>query len=119
LAVAATKPETGESIRAQIRDKALASGFDAVGFAPAELSDTNRQNLAEYLRRGYHGDMGWLAGKADRRGDPRVLWPEARSVVALGISYAPGDDPLANLSRPGTGNISVYARGRDYHEVVK
>jgi len=123
LAVAATQDETGESvraqIRAQIRDRALAAGFDAVGFAPAELSGTNRENLAEYLRRGYHGDMGWLAGKAERRSDPQVLWPEARSVVALGISYAPGDDPLANLSRPDTGNISVYARGRDYHEVVK
>ena len=75
--------------------------------------------MAEYLRRGYHGDMGWLVGKAERRGDPRVLWPAARSVVALGVSYAPGGDPLANLSQPETGNISVYARGRDYHEVLK
>ena len=94
-------------------------GFDAIGFAPAELSDANRQNFTEYLRRGYHGDMGWLAGKVDRRGDPQVLWPDARSVVALGISYAPADNPLANLSRPETGNISIYARGRDYHEVLK
>lgn len=119
MAVAATQPPSTERIRAEIRDKALAAGFDAVGFAPAELADTNRQNLAEYLRRGYHGDMGWLAGKADRRGDPQALWPDARSVVALGISYAPEGDPLANLARPETGNISVYAKGRDYHEVVK
>ena len=97
----------------------MASGFDAVGFAAAALSDANRRDLAEYLARGYHGDMGWLAGKAERRGDPRVLWPAARSVVALGISYAPADDPLANLSRSATGNISVYARGRDYHDVLK
>ena len=119
MAVAATRLPSPVSIRADIRERALASGFDAVGFAPAELADTNRRNLAEYLRRGYHGDMGWLAGKAERRGDPRTLWPDARSVVALGISYAPAADPLANLSQPGTGNISVYARGRDYHEVVK
>jgi epoxyqueuosine reductase len=118
VAVAATQDDTGD-IRADIRDKALGAGFDAVGFAPAELSDANRQNLAEYLRLGYHGDMSWLAGKAARRGDPRILWPEARSVVALGISYAPEGDPLANLAQPGTGNISVYARGRDYHEVLK
>ena len=115
MAVAATQSATRE----RIRDHALASGFTAVGFAPAELSDANRDNLAEYLRRGYHGDMGWLVGKAERRGDPRILWPQARSVVALGISYAPDGDPLANLSRPATGNISVYARGRDYHEVLK
>ncbi|NNE83828.1 MAG: tRNA epoxyqueuosine(34) reductase QueG [Alphaproteobacteria bacterium] len=115
MAVAAPQPST----RDHIRDRALAAGFSAVGFAPAALSDTNRDNLAEYLRRGYHGDMGWLVGKAERRGDPRVLWPEARSVVALGISYAPDGDPLENLSRPETGNISVYARGRDYHEVMK
>lgn len=119
MAVAATQLPSAESIRAEIRDKALASRFDAVGFAPAKLSDADRRNFAEYLRRGYHGDMGWLAGKAERRGDPRVLWPEAHSVVALGISYAPEGDPLANLSRPETGNISVYARGRDYHEVLK
>ncbi len=119
MAVAATEIASPGDARGQIRERALASGFDAVGFAPAELSETNRQNLAEYLSRGYHGDMGWLVGKAERRGDPCVLWPEARSVVALGISYVPADDPLANLSQPETGNISVYARGRDYHEVVK
>ncbi|MCZ6586971.1 MAG: tRNA epoxyqueuosine(34) reductase QueG [Alphaproteobacteria bacterium] len=119
MAVAAIEAPTADNGRALIRDRALAMGFDVVGFAAAALSDANRQNLAEYLRRGYHGDMGWLAGKAERRGDPRVLWPDARSVIALGISYAPEDDPLSNLSRPGTANISVYARGRDYHEVLK
>ncbi|NKB49416.1 MAG: tRNA epoxyqueuosine(34) reductase QueG [Alphaproteobacteria bacterium] len=119
MTVAAPEPIARDDIRGQIRERALAVGFSAVGFAPAALSDANRENLAEYLRRGYHGDMGWLVGKAERRGDPRVLWPEARSVVALGISYAPEDDPLDNLSRAATGNISVYARGRDYHEVLK
>ena len=119
LAVAATQKQTREGVRAEIRDKALASGFDAVGFAPAALSDADRQNLAEYLQRGYHGDMGWLADKAARRGDPRVLWADARSVVVLGMSYAPADDPLAKLARSDTGNISAYAQGRDYHEVVK
>jgi epoxyqueuosine reductase len=83
------------------------------------LSDDDRRNLAEFLRRGYHGDMGWLVDKADRRGDPRKLWAEARSVVVLGLSYAPDADSLVNLSRRDTGNISVYAQGRDYHEVVK
>jgi epoxyqueuosine reductase len=63
--------------------------------------------------------MGWMAARAAERGDPRTLWPEARSVVCLGLSYAPAGDPLATLDRPDRGNVSVYARGRDYHAVVK
>ncbi len=105
--------------KAAIRDQALELGFDAVGFAPAALSDRARQDLADYLARGYHGDMGWLADKAARRGDPKALWPDARSVVVLAMSYGPGADPLALLERTERGSISVYARGRDYHEVLK
>ncbi len=63
--------------------------------------------------------MGWLAAHADRRAHPRALWSEARSVIALGLSYAPGDDPLSTLQQPDRGSISVYARNRDYHDVVK
>jgi epoxyqueuosine reductase len=63
--------------------------------------------------------MAWLADRAEQRGDPQALWPEARSVIALGLSYAPEADPLDNLAHPERGNISVYARNRDYHDVVK
>ncbi len=63
--------------------------------------------------------MTWMAEKAERRGDPRALWPQARSIVMLGINYGPDDDPLAILKYPTRGGISVYARGDDYHEVVK
>ncbi|MBI4184138.1 MAG: tRNA epoxyqueuosine(34) reductase QueG [Proteobacteria bacterium] len=107
------------SPRARIRERALALGFDAVGFAPARLGAEARNHLAEFLSRGFHGDMGWLAAKADRRGDPQVLWSEARSIVALGLSYAPGGDPLRLLAQPRRGLISVYAQGRDYHDVLK
>jgi epoxyqueuosine reductase len=108
-----------DTARAQIREHALALGFDAVGFTTPELSATARQSLADYLARGYHGDMGWLVEKADRRGDPKVLWPEARSVVVLGMNYAPHENPLDATSRREEGAVSVYARGRDYHDVVK
>ena len=104
---------------ALIRDKALALGFDAVGFAPASLAPDTQRRLADFLGAGMHGSMGWMADRAEQRADPRALWPEARSVVALGVSYAPDLDPLATLARPEWGNISVYARGRDYHDVVK
>ena len=75
--------------------------------------------LREFLTAGRHGGMGWLASRADERADPRMLWPEAVSVVSLGLSYAPQGDALASVGAPGIGNISVYARGRDYHDVVK
>ncbi len=102
-----------------IRDKALALGFDAVGFAAAELGPEVRARLAAFLQAGQHGQMGWMADRADQRAHPRALWAEARSVIALGLSYAPEEDPLANLAAPSVGNISVYARNRDYHDVVK
>jgi epoxyqueuosine reductase len=63
--------------------------------------------------------MGWMADKADRRAGPTALWPEAKSVIALGMNYAPGEDPLALADRPERGVISVYARNRDYHDIVK
>jgi epoxyqueuosine reductase len=105
--------------RERIRDRALALGFDAVGFAPASLGDEARERLADFLAQGLHGDMGWMLEKADRRGDPQVLWPEARTVIALGMSYAPHEDPRGLLEHPDRGIVSVYARGRDYHDVVK
>ena len=108
-----------DPIREAIRDQALASGFDAVGFAEAHLDVEARAGLGEFIARGYHGDMGWLAGTAARRGDPRALWPEARTVVVLGVNYAPEDDPLALAQRRDRGVVSVYARGRDYHDTLK
>jgi epoxyqueuosine reductase len=102
-----------------IRARALELGFDAVGFAPAALGGEVRARLRAFLAAGQHGDMGWLADRAGQRGDPAALWPEARSVIALGLSYAPGFDALETLARPDRGAISVYARNRDYHDVLK
>ncbi len=111
--------ETPQAIKAAIRQEALALGFDAVGFAPPQLAAEARAHLAEYLALGYHGDMGWLADREAARGAPDALWPEVRSVVVLGLNYAPEGDPLALLEARGHGNVSVYARGRDYHDLVK
>jgi len=108
-----------DPIREAIRDRALSSGFDAVGFAEARLGAEARAGLSEFIARGYHGDMGWLASGAERRGDPRALWPEARTLVVLGVNYAPEDDPTALLGHPDRGVFSVYARGRDYHDTLK
>ncbi len=94
------------AIREAIRAEALAMGFDAVGFAEARLAAAARTGLGEFLARGYHGDMGWLADTAARRGDPQVLWAEARTIVVLGMNYG-GD--IADTS-PDRGVVSVYAQ---------
>jgi epoxyqueuosine reductase len=102
-----------------IRDRALALGFDAVGFCRAELGPEARERLAAFLAAGQHGDMGWLAQRTEQRSHPQALWPAARSVIALGLSYAPEDDPFATLALKDRGSISVYARNRDYHDIAK
>src|ERR1700724_4076142 len=106
-------------IREAIRDRALACGFDAVGCAEAHLDAEARPGLGEFIARAYYGDMGWLADTAARRGDPRVLWPEARTVIVLGVNYAPEADPLSLLGAQDCGVVSVYAQGRDYHDTLK
>src|SRR5262249_1510684 len=108
-----------DPVREAIRDQALSSGFDVVGFAEARLDAEAREGLREFIARGYHGAMGWFAGTEAGRGDPRVLWPEARTVVVLGINYAPQQDPLAAHVLRGCGAVSVYAQGRDYHDTFK
>jgi epoxyqueuosine reductase len=75
--------------------------------------------LAAFVGTGRHGQMGWMAERMEWRGDPAALWPAARSVVMLAESYAPLHDPLAVLDQPDRGAISVYAQGRDYHDLVK
>jgi epoxyqueuosine reductase len=75
--------------------------------------------LAEAVAAGHHGSMEWMAETAGRRGDPRALWPEVRSIIMLGMNYAPERDPLESLARGDRGTISVYAQNRDYHDVVK
>lgn len=102
----------------RIRDKALALGFDAIGFCPAHLGPEVRARLADFLASGQHGSMGWLAERTAERAQPTALWPQARSVVCLGVSYAPETDPRIPLP-PDRGTISVYARHRDYHDMIK
>ena len=77
------------------------------------------ERLREFLDLGAHGDMAWMAANAERRADPRVLWPDVRSIVMLGLNYGPDSDPLAVLKDRVRGGISVYARGDDYHELIK
>jgi len=90
-----------------------------VGFAPAALPPAVGERLRAFLAAGYHGSMGWLADRADQRASPSALWPQARSAIVVAMSYTPAEDPLATLAQPDRGTISVYARNRDYHDVIK
>jgi len=107
-----------DPLRAAIRAEARALGFDTVGFARPAIGDAGTK-LDAFLEAGWHGTMGWMERNAERRRDPHAIWPEARSVVLVGTNYAPKDDPLALLAHKDRGNISVYARSRDYHDVMK
>ena len=109
----------GVDARAVIEAEARALGFDAFGVARAAAPPGARDGLSAFLSAGHHGTMTWLEERREQRADPRALWPEAASVIALGMSYAPDMDPMARLAARETGVISVYALGDDYHDVVK
>ncbi|WP_375427840.1 tRNA epoxyqueuosine(34) reductase QueG [uncultured Sphingomonas sp.] len=94
-------------------------GFAACGIAPADAAPRSGERLREWLAEGRHGDMIWMEERAHHRESPAALWPEVRSVIALGMSYAPAADPLALAEEGDRGRISVYAQGGDYHDVVK
>ncbi len=94
-------------------------GFVAVGFAPAVDDPARGERLDAWLAAGFHGEMAWMADRADVRRGPESMWPEARSVIALGMSYAPAGDPMALAAAPERARISVYAQGADYHDVMK
>ncbi len=106
-------------IQQDLRAKAAQLGFAAIGFAPAQDDPLRAARLHQWLDEGFHGTMGWMQDRADVRQGPHSMWPAAASVIALGMSYAPDGDPLALEGDGEKARISVYAQGRDYHDVLK
>ena len=111
--------EVTSALMADFAREAKRVGFAAVGIAPAASDLGRSERLLEWIDAGMHGEMGWMAERFAHRNSPQGLWPEARSVIALGMSYAPAADPLALADQPGIARISTYAQGADYHDVVK
>jgi epoxyqueuosine reductase len=106
-------------LKQRLVDRALEEGFVAARVCrPGDVPEVPGR-LGAFLEAGYHGQMSWLEARREWRGDPAALWPEARSILMLAESYAPEHDPLAVLERPEKAAVSVYAQGRDYHDVVK
>jgi epoxyqueuosine reductase len=106
-------------LEVQIKAKAEQFGFAACGIARADSAPAAGRRLREWLGEGAHGSMIWMEERAHHRESPQGLWPEVRTVIALGMSYAPGQDPLALEGVGDKGRISVYAQGGDYHDTVK
>lgn len=104
------------SVSEQIREKGRELGFDKVGFARAEALEEGGQRFFEWLERGFHGEMAWLSREPQKRTDPRLIFPEARSVIAVAVNYY---TPAVHQHQPAAGKISRYAWGDDYHEVLK
>ena len=100
-----------------LQAEAARLGFAACGIAPAGEDPLAAQRLEQWLGEGHHGAMEWMAARAHHRRSPQALWPEAQSVIALGMSYAPARDPMALAGQPERARISVYAQGKDYHEI--
>ena len=121
MATSTSEPRPPDPVDAarRIRERARALGFDAVGITRPEGIGEAGRRLAEFVARGRHGDMRWMADTLARRRHPRALWPDARGVVMVARAYTPPGDPLAALSDRAAGAISVHARNRDYHRVLK
>jgi len=107
------------ALRHWLNDAAMAAGFHSVHVTTATLPETIGANLKKFLAQGFHGDMGWLADTEMRRRQPLAMWPDAFTAIVLTMNYGPDHDPMDNICRHDRGNISVYARGRDYHDVIK
>ena len=112
-------PARDDRLRAWLDRAAIEAGFASVHVTGASLPDHVGARLSEFIAAGREGDMAWLAETAPRRASPDAMWPDARSAIILTMNYGPDHDPMDNLAATGHGNISVYARGRDYHDVIK
>lgn len=106
-------------LRAALAGEAQRLGFDAIGITAPVVNAERAAAFERFIASGQHGDMDWLAREPSRRTDPRTLWSEVRSVVMLGVNYGPDDDPCTILAERSRAAISVYARGDDYHDVIK
>jgi epoxyqueuosine reductase len=112
-------PNNPAAIKDALVRSARQLGFDIVRVTRPDAAAQAKARLERFLREGQHGDMAWMARTAEQRGDPRALWPQVRSIIMLGLNYGSADNPLAILAHRARGAISVYARGDDYHDVIK
>lgn len=121
MSISISEPDKtrGHVLRDALLARAGGLGFDHIAITTPDAIPDAPARLAEFVEAGHHATMDWMAETFARRSDPAILWPEARSVVMLAMTYAPRHDPRDDLQRRTCGNISVYARGDDYHDLIK
>ncbi|UVD56953.1 tRNA epoxyqueuosine(34) reductase QueG [Rhizobium sp. Pop5] len=102
-----------------VKAESAAKGFDLCRITRPDAIPQAKERLGQFIDAGHHGTMDWMAETRERRGDPLTLWSEVRSVVVFGLNYGPEEDPRGILDKPDKAAISVYARNRDYHDVIK
>ncbi len=108
-----------DTLTAFVRSEAKALGFDLCRITRPDAIPEAKERLGEFIDAGRHGTMEWMAETRYRRGDPRTLWSDVRSIVVFGLNYGPDEDPREILTKPDKAAISVYARNRDYHDIIK
>lgn len=108
-----------DRLRSFLEREALELGFSDLAVAPPDIGPEAAERLARFVELGRHGSMDWMEDTIERRSSPRGLWPEVRSVIVLAMNYGPDIDPLVALDHKSSGSVSVYARNRDYHDVIK
>ena len=112
-------PNSKRDLRGWLNAASKGQGFSLVGIGPASIGAVNENGLSTFLDNAFEGDMDWLRTTAAKRMQPQNRWPDAKSAIVLGMNYGPDHNPMDNLAARTAGNISVYARGRDYHDVLK
>ena len=108
-----------QALKDWLQQASGANGFDVMAVTGAEIDEITGHRLSSFISQNYHGEMGWLADTQHRRQSPKHMWPDACTAIVLGCNYGPNHDPMTALGQLDRGNISVYARGRDYHDVLK
>src|SRR5690606_27732580 len=108
-----------DAVISELRARARALGFDAFGITRPDARPDLAQKLQTALASGWQEGMDWMAATAARRGAPAALWAGVRSIIMVGLNYGPDGDPMETLAQRDRGTISVYARNRDYHDIIK
>ena len=107
------------NLKQALIEKSKECGFDIIKITKPKVDQKNKDYFDKFILENFHGEMDWLENKKERRKSPKKLWSDVESIIMLGINYGPDHDPLENLKLTNTGNISVYARGGDYHDIIK
>lgn len=108
-----------QTVKDQISQKANAVGFDQIGFCDPHGKDGMYERYMAFINKGHHGDMDWMDSRHEHRASPKSMWPDCRSVIMLAVNYNQEENPLAHLDNPEKAGVSIYARGRDYHDIIK